>query len=80
MIIRAKDGGTDLVMAIKASKLKNRRDELAKLNVAERMVVGRFAHPVHYSYKAQFEINATGDNTFTGKGKRAVYDVYQLNP
>jgi hypothetical protein len=80
LIIRAKDGGTNLVLAIKASKLKKRRDELAKLNVAERMVVGRFAQPIHYSYKAQFEINATGDNTFTGKGKRAIYDVYQLNP
>ncbi len=78
--ITGRDGDTEFEAVIKATKLRERSDRLAKLSAVKRAVAARFAEPVYYAYHAAYEavVRKAGaeDQVFKGRG---IYELDHVN-
>ena len=70
--------GVTLKGTIKTLKRTRRRDPVAKLGWAKRMVVKRFSKPMEYNYDVAYDLTLSGPNARSLKGE-ARYEMYHFN-
>ncbi len=75
-VIDAQDGANTLKLAVKARKLKARKDQLERLSAIERAVVSKVSQPITYELDADYSLEMTIDGQPLAHKARGVrYEV-----